>query len=93
MLARFKQTAFPGHFPLQLPTMTDSEHLRAYLHQLRWSQRELAQVLGCNYRLVRRWAADDPDYPIPLVVFTWLRELAEFHRAHPPPHAWRHWPS
>jgi hypothetical protein len=38
-------------------------------------------VLDCDARLVRRWAADDADYPIPPIVLGWLRELAEFHRA------------
>lgn len=61
--------------------------LRECLALLRWSQRELAQALGCNDRLTRRWAGDGA--PIPENVADWLETLAHAHANHPPPAKWR----
>ncbi len=61
--------------------------LRDALALLRWSQRGLAEALGCDDRLVRRWAAGDA--AIPAEIAGWLATLAATHRAHPPPETWR----
>ena len=66
--------------------MTGSR-LRQCLALLRWSQRGLAEALGCDDRLVRRWAADGA--PIPAGVSDWLETLAKVHAHHPAPAGWR----
>jgi hypothetical protein len=63
--------------------------LRECLEILRWSQRELAAALGCNDRLVRRWAVGAPDYAVPESVGKWLEVLATTHIRHPAPTDWR----
>ena len=63
--------------------------LRDCLEALRWSQRELAAVLGCDDRLVRRWAVGTPGYAVPGSVGEWLEALATTHIRHPPPTDWR----
>jgi hypothetical protein len=59
--------------------------LRDCLEAIRWSQRELAAALGCNDRLVRRWAVGAPGYAVPESVGEWLEALATTHIRHPPP--------
>lgn len=61
--------------------------LREVLHLLRWSQRGLADVLGCSDRLVRMWAQEDA--PVPAEVAAWLEALAAPHNSHAPPTAYR----
>jgi transcriptional regulator with XRE-family HTH domain len=63
--------------------------LRECLESLRWSQRELAAALGCNDRLVRRWAVGAPGYAVPESLGEWLEVLATTHIRHPPPTDWR----
>jgi hypothetical protein len=63
--------------------------LRECLEALRWSQRELAVVLGCNDRLVRRWTAGSLGHAVPESVAEWLEVLAMTHIRHPPPTDWR----
>ena len=61
--------------------------LRECLAALRWSQRGLAEALGCDDRLVRRWASGDasvaPD------VAEWLERAATFHADNPAPVEWK----
>ncbi len=61
--------------------------LRAALAALRWSQRGLADALGCDDRLVRRWASGAAS--VPPEVATWLAALSATHETHPPPENWR----
>ena len=61
--------------------------LRDALALLRWSQRGLAEALGCDDRLVRRWASGDAG--VPAEVAAWLAKLARAHQADPPPQGWR----
>ena len=61
--------------------------LRECLAWLRWSQRGLAEALGCDDRLVRRWAAGTG--PVPDEVAAWLERLAAAHAAMPAPQDWR----
>ena len=61
--------------------------LREALAALHWSQRGLAEALGCDDRLVRRWASGDA--AIPGDVAAWLSALAGIHQDNPPPQAWR----
>ncbi len=60
---------------------------RASLECLRWSQRGVAEALGCDDRLVRRWAAGQ--VPIPAVVAEWLDKAARWHAMNPPPQGWQ----
>ena len=60
---------------------------RASLGCLRWSQRGLADALGCDDRLVRRWAAGQ--VAIPAAVAIWLDQAARWHVMHPPPRGWQ----
>jgi hypothetical protein len=57
--------------------------LRECLDALRWSQRDLAAALGCNDRLVRRWAAGAPGRAVPESVGKWLEVLSTTHIRHP----------
>lgn len=66
---------------------TSSSDLREALALLRWSQRGLAGALGCDDRIVRRWASGDA--AMPAEVTLWLSSLAKVHQANPPPQAWR----
>jgi hypothetical protein len=66
--------------------MTPDE-LRNALGALRWSQRGLAEILGCDDRLVRRWVGGEA--AVPPDVADWLQDLAELHASLPPPAAWR----
>lgn len=59
------------------------DRLRAALHALGWSQRDLAKQLVRDSRQVRRWGAGE--YPVPPPVLAWLETLAAFHRSNPPP--------
>jgi transcriptional regulator with XRE-family HTH domain len=61
--------------------------LRDALAALRWSQRGLAEALGCDDRLVRRWASGDAVMPPDIAL--WLGHLSQFHRSNPPPETWR----
>ena len=61
--------------------------LREALLALRWSQRELAEALECDGKLVRCWATGHAAVPADVAV--WLRELARVHHDNPPPQAWR----
>lgn len=61
--------------------------LRACLGCLRWSQRSLAEALGCDDRLVRRWAAGS--LPVPPVVAEWLDKAARWHAMNPAPQGWQ----
>jgi transcriptional regulator with XRE-family HTH domain len=62
--------------------------LRECLEALRWSQRELAVVLGCSDRVVRRWAAGSLGYAVPESVGEWLEVLTTTHIRHPAPTGW-----
>ena len=61
--------------------------LRDCLALLRWSQRGLAEALGCDDRLVRRWASGDAS--IAPDVADWLERAATFHAANPAPAEWK----
>jgi len=63
------------------------ERLRAALDELCWSQRDLASLLPCNERLVRRWVAGEAG--IPPDVAGWIATRLDVHRAHPPPTDWK----
>lgn len=60
-----------------------SSNLTECLRALRWSQRGLASLLRKDERAIRRWV--DGSQAIPSDVLAWLRRLAEFHIANPPP--------
>jgi hypothetical protein len=62
--------------------MTPAE-FRICLQHLAWSQRGLAELLGRDDRLVRRWASGGSE--IPAEVAEWLAVLAACHAKHPPP--------
>jgi hypothetical protein len=83
-----QQLAAVTPFAQSRTSMTPSR-LRECLVALRWSQRELAATLGCNERLVRRWAAGAPGYAVPESVGEWLEVLAKTHIRHPTPLDWR----
>ena len=61
--------------------------LREVLDALHWSQRDLADLLGCNERLVRRWAAGQAGLPSP--VAAWIETRFADHQHNPPPTEWR----
>ena len=61
--------------------------LREILDALHWSQRDLADLLGCNERLVRRWAAGQAN--VPTTVAAWIETRLAYHRHNPPPTEWR----
>ena len=61
--------------------------LREILAMLRWSQRGLAEALGCDDRIVRRWASGAAAMPADVAL--WLSRLAKVHAANPPPQTWR----
>jgi transcriptional regulator with XRE-family HTH domain len=61
--------------------------LRDALASIRWSQRGLAEVLGCDDRMVRRWAAGSAE--IPPAVGEWLANLAKCHEVMEPPRNWK----
>ena len=61
--------------------------LREILDTLHWSQRDLAHLLGCNERLVRRWAAGQAEVPSP--VAAWAETRLTDHHGNPPPAVWR----
>ena len=63
------------------------DRLRECLDLRRWTQRGLADVLQCDDRLVRRWAAGEAE--VPPSVATWLETLGLAHAAAPPPTEWR----
>jgi hypothetical protein len=62
--------------------MTPAE-FRICLQHLAWSQRGLAELLGRDDRLVRRWVSGSNE--VPEDVAGWLATLAAFHAQHPPP--------
>ena len=61
--------------------------LREILGALHWSQRDLADLLSCNERLVRRWAAGQAALPSP--VAGWLEARLVDHQHNLPPTEWR----
>ena len=63
------------------------DRFRAVLRLVHWTGRGLATILGCDERLIRRWAAGSA--AIPLGVAEWLERLAAAHESNPPPAEWR----
>ena len=63
------------------------QRLREVLALLHWSQRGLADTLGCADSLTRGWARGRS--VVPDGVAAWLEELAAFQAQHPPPERWR----
>lgn len=61
--------------------------LREVLDTLHWSQRDLAGVLMCNERLVRRWAAGNAN--VPPAIVSWLESRFLQHQMDPPPADWK----
>ena len=61
--------------------------LREILDALHWSQRDLADLLSCNERLVRRWAAGQAE--VPAKIAYWLGSRMLEHQTNPPPAEWR----
>lgn len=57
--------------------------LRQILDALRWSQRDLADLVACNERLARRWAAGQAD--VPEAIADWLETRLQLHVQSPPP--------
>ena len=68
----------------------NATRLRECLAALGWSQRGLADFLGCDERLVRRWAAGQ--LAMPPTVATWLEARARHAEATPPPVDWQRRP-
>lgn len=64
-----------------------ADRLRECLARMSWSQRGLAELLGCDDRLVRRWSSGET--PVPWEVGSWLEALAKFHERNPVPTLWR----
>ena len=64
--------------------------LRECVDLIGWSMRGLADRLGCDNRLVRRWASGAA--AIPESVSAWLERLAEAHSSAPAPQDWRQRP-
>lgn len=64
-----------------------ADRLRECLTRMNWSQRGLAELLGCDDRLVRRWSSGET--PVPWEVGSWLEALAKFHERNPVPTLWR----
>lgn len=65
--------------------MTGAEFAAA-LNTIGWSQRHLAELLGCDTNLPTRWTRGDAAVPKPIQA--WLAKLAAAHRSLPPPE-WR----
>lgn len=63
------------------------DRFRRCLDALRWSQRGLAEALGCAPTLAKRWARGEA--PVPGPVAAWLEDLAAQHAARPAPTDWR----
>ncbi len=63
------------------------QRFREVLAVLHWSQRGLAEILGCADSLTRGWARGRST--VPPAVAAWLEDLAAFHARHPPPERWR----
>lgn len=63
------------------------DRFRDVLRLLHWSGRGLADILDCDERLVRRWAAGSQ--AIPPAVAEWLNVLAHAHAANPAPKDWK----
>ena len=61
--------------------------LRAILAHLHWTQRGLAEILGCAPTLVQRWARADNE--IAPIVADWLERRAASAAEHPVPTDWR----
>ena len=57
--------------------------LREVLDEMRWSQRDLATLAGCNERLARRWATGEA--AVPPMLADWIELRLAMHRAHPAP--------
>lgn len=57
-----------------------------YLEILGWSARQLADRLRVNERGVWRWMNGQNETPERIL--SWLKVLAEFHKAHPLPEGW-----
>lgn len=64
-----------------------AHRFREVLRLLHWSGRGLADLLACDERLIRRWAAGTNLIPVP--VAAWLETLASVHAKHPPPGDWK----
>lgn len=56
------------------------------LARLGWNNATLANTLGCNEKLVRKWLAGE--IKPPLEILLWLQSLIAFVEAHPAPD-WR----
>ena len=63
------------------------DRLREVLRLLNVSQRGLAELLQCDERLVRRWAAGQVE--VDAKVSTWLELVGNFLEANPPPTGWQ----
>ena len=64
-----------------------AEAFNAALEALRWSQRGVADALGCDVKIVHRYAHGIADIPDSIAL--WLATLAEFHVKNPPPADWK----
>jgi len=65
--------------------------LREVLDALRWSQRDLAAILNCDDRLIRRWASGE--ITVPPLIAVWLARRLCLHAGNPPPDDWRRRPA
>lgn len=65
---------------------SDAVALRSCLAVVRWGPRHLADALMLNERMVRRMCAGVR--PIPPIVLTWMRMLADVHTRFPMPEGW-----
>jgi len=59
------------------------ELLQRELDAIGWTQAELARKAGVTRTTALRWLAGA--HPVPPSVGDWIRTLAAFHRANPPP--------
>jgi len=65
---------------------TSMTQIAIYLDALGWSPRYLADILEVNERGVWRWMNGQNDTPERIL--SWLKLLADFHKAHPLPDGW-----
>ncbi len=66
------------------PMSTDELHEVAG-NVLHWGKAALARATGIRETTVARWWIGTR--PVPLPIAAWLRKLASYHRANPPPEA------
>lgn len=60
-----------------------NDALSRALNDIPWTPLDLAQLLVVRPDTVRKWLSGRS--PTPPQIQTWIEDIAEYHRAHPPP--------